>query len=542
MASRRTLDALALASVRLLVSAVVWWSGFRAISDDDYARVVIAQEFASGPAWDPSGTSWLPFPFWVQGSAMLLFGPALHTATAVAWASGVIATLLIWLGARALGLARGPAFLAAALASAIPYSAWLGVATVPELLTTGLVVFGVATLAKPCAEGNWARERSWGALALSCATLSRYETWPVAAVFTSFCLCDALRCRKLEPARARGLGSAALLASSGMLFWLLHGSVNHGDATFFIARVAHYQKALGGHDFDAWAAFSRHPMLVVTHAPALMGLAALGIALVFLLTLHLRWETKAARIEQVRSISAELPEPRLAVFTRPLAACTALVVFLMVGDFRGAGATHHAARTLLPVWCFACIVIALTWSLVIPRALQLIKERLVRERVIGKRFTGERFARGGLKKKSKRPLGLALVMSGVLVVDGLQNHVLDGALHFVDRSHELRLGERAQRVVTTGRLLIAPEDYGYFAMTAAFAAPRHVDTFDDHDPRHTRRGSLFEPPHTLRERLVRDQVQGLIVSQTYARQAQQFGTTVAMTPRYLLLAVPPPRK
>ena len=210
MASQRTLDALALAAVRLLTSAVVWWSGFRAISDDDYARVVIAQRFAGAPAWDPSGTSWLPFPFWVQGSAMLLFGPELHTATAVAWASGVVSTLLIWLGARTLGLARSPAFVAAALASAIAYSAWLGVATVPELLTTGLVVFGAATLAKSPrertspGEHNWARERNWGALALFCATLSRYETWPVACVFTLFCLQDAVRQRKLEPAHSAG--------------------------------------------------------------------------------------------------------------------------------------------------------------------------------------------------------------------------------------------------------------------------------------------------------------------------------------------------
>ena len=80
------------------------------------------------------------------------------------------------------------------------------------------------------------------------------------------------------------------------------------------------------------------------------------------------------------------------------------------------------------------------------------------------------------------------------MVDGLQNHVLDGALHFVDRSHELRLGERARRVVTTGRLLIAPEDYGYFAMTAAFGAPARVDVFDDHDPRHARRAEPLRTP------------------------------------------------
>src|SRR6187399_96958 len=350
MASQRTLDASALACVRLLTSAVVWWSGFRAISDDDYARVVIAQKFADAPAWDASGSSWLPFPFWVHGSAMLLFGPELHTATAVAWASGVVSTLLIWLAARTLGLARGPAFAAAALASAIAYSAWLGVATVPELLTTGLVVFGAATLGKLDAHERGARP--WGALALCCATLSRYETWPVASAFTLFCLCDALRYRKLEPGQARGFCGSALLASSGMLLWLWHGFLNHGDAIFFNDRVANYQTALGGHDFQGWAALTRHPWLIAAHAPALMGVAILGVALVVLLPTPLM---------ERGLIERGVPELRLASFTRPLVACGGLVAFLMVGDLRGAGATHHPARTLLPVWSFACIVIFATW-------------------------------------------------------------------------------------------------------------------------------------------------------------------------------------
>jgi hypothetical protein len=441
---------------------------------------------------------------------MLLFGPELRTATAVAWASGIVGTLLIWLAARTLGLARGPAFIAAALATGIPYSAWLGVASVPELLTTGLVVFGASTLAtshrNPAQPAT--RARNWGALALACATLSRYETWPVAAAFTVFCLWDAFRYRKLEPTRMWAFGTASLLASAGMLLWMSHGWASHGDATFFIERVAHYQKALGGHDFHGWAAFSRHPLLVVTHAPALMAAATLGVALVLLL-----------RIEV---------EGRLARLTRPLVTCAGLVVFLMIGDLRGAGATHHPARTLLPVWSFACIVIAATWPGLILRAWEFITIRSTKWGSMRPRL-----------RSIALTLALITTLGAVLIVDGAQNQVLDGPQRFVDRSHELRLGERARRVVTTGRLLIAPEDYGYFAMIAAFAAPRRADTVDDRDPRHARLASLFDSPQALQRRLEHDRVQGLIVSQAHARQAQHFGTTVAMTPRYLLLAVGP---
>lgn len=476
-------DALLLIGVRLLVSASVWWSGFRAVSDDDYARVVIAQKFASTPALDPSGTSWLPFPFWLQGSAMGLFGPELRTATCVAWASGAASTLLVWLAARTLGLTRGTAFLAATLASAIAYSAWLGVATVPESLTAGLVAYGTATLA---VSGN--RERAWGALALCCATLSRYEIWPVATVFVAFCLRDALLHVRRQSTRgqaqrkqALALVACAVLASSGMLLWLAHGLVRHGNATFFVERVADYQKALGGHDFDLVAAFSRHPRFVVEHAPALLGLATLGAAL----TLFGRGQ----------------PERPLSPLVRPLLACAGLVAFLMVGDLRGAGATHHPARTLLPVWFLACMVVTLAWPPILSRYLL---QRRREQRTAGLVHAG-----------------VAVMVLGIILVDGLHNGVLEGARGFVDRSDELRIGEHARRVAGSGRVLIAPEDYGYLAMIAAVADPARVDVFDDQDPRRVRRGNIFDQLGALERRLARDQISVLVVPRALLQASPQ---------------------
>ena len=42
--------------------------GFSHVSDDDYARVVIAERFAHAPHLDPSATSWLAATaFWMRG-------------------------------------------------------------------------------------------------------------------------------------------------------------------------------------------------------------------------------------------------------------------------------------------------------------------------------------------------------------------------------------------------------------------------------------------------------------------------------------------
>ncbi|MEO8796345.1 MAG: hypothetical protein ABI551_00540, partial [Polyangiaceae bacterium] len=63
--------------VKLAVSFWVLRLGFSHVSDDDYARAVISEQFAHAPSLDPSGTSWLPFPFWLTGSVMMVFGRSL---------------------------------------------------------------------------------------------------------------------------------------------------------------------------------------------------------------------------------------------------------------------------------------------------------------------------------------------------------------------------------------------------------------------------------------------------------------------------------
>ena len=93
----------------------------RAISDDDYSRVVIAARFAAQPSLDPSGTSWLPLPFWLYGVPMALLGDSLTTARGVAFVVGVASAILVWASGRVLGLLPRPALMAGVAAALLPY-------------------------------------------------------------------------------------------------------------------------------------------------------------------------------------------------------------------------------------------------------------------------------------------------------------------------------------------------------------------------------------------------------------------------------------
>src|SRR5262249_23035763 len=100
-----------------LVRAIASWgvgrAGLTALSDDDYARVTIAQRFAGHARLDPSGTSWLPFPFWTTGAVMKLLDPSLDVARLAAALFAIFATWLLFAAGRVWGFSHKQAFCAA---------------------------------------------------------------------------------------------------------------------------------------------------------------------------------------------------------------------------------------------------------------------------------------------------------------------------------------------------------------------------------------------------------------------------------------------
>jgi hypothetical protein len=400
-------------AARGIACVAAWASGFRALSDDDYARITIAQRFAQAPHLDPSGTSWLPAPFWVYGAAFRVFGTGLDVARATAIATSLAATALVFVAARLLGVNRFGALLGAALSCLLlNYSALLGVAAVPEVPSAALLLFSAATLAR--AEPSI---RGFGAISLTAACLSRYEAWPVALVFAAFCCWDGLR-----TGRSIFAGYAAL-ALLGPGLWLLSGRVEHGDALFFVARVAAYRRALGGNDTSAAKRLFQYPWLVLRDEASVW---VVWLILAFM-------------------------QPKDAYpgrFGRCEIALLAMLAFLMLGCIRDGVPTHHAGRVLLPIWFFGCVA------------------------------CGHCFARGATDRARRVQIAIIVVAIGTIpFTPGL---VL--AEDFAKRSDELTVGTVARRY-TRSALAIDTPDYGYFAVQAGFGSPAGTSVLDDHDPR-----------------------------------------------------------
>ena len=404
-------------AARGLSCVAAWHSGFRALSDDDYARIAIAQRFAHAPSFDPTGTSWLPAPFWIYGAMFRCFGTGLGVARATAIAAGLAATGLVYVAARLLGAARFGALLGAVFSAVlVPYSALLGIAALPEVPCAALLVFASATLARP--ESGI---RALGGLSLGAACLSRYEAWPVALIFALYTGWDALRAQQ-----PRLLGSL-LLAVAAPTVWLIVGIVEHGDALFFIARVAAYRRALGGAPPSWFLSLIEYPRLLLWDAMLLWAML-------------LVWGFMS------RKMGAGTPLR----FWRALSALVALLVFLMVGSLRDGVPTHHAARVLLPIWFFASIL------------------------------AGHFLARRALTRAARWRVGFVVALIGCSVL--FQDDLAFPDESFARRAAELDAGSRAREDARSSLAIDTP-DYGFFAVQAGFGSPGDTIVLDDHDPR-----------------------------------------------------------
>ncbi|MEZ4229100.1 MAG: glycosyltransferase family 39 protein [Polyangiaceae bacterium] len=461
--------------------------GFHGVSDDDFARVFIAQGFAAAPSLDPSGTSWLPLPFWVTGSAMLAFGKSLLVARLVAVVAGLLSTALLYFAARWLGLQPWRASFAALLGTVFPYATYLGVATVPESLCAASIVAGcVAASGKPSL-------RALGAALLFTACLSRYEAWPVALGYALLAARDALRQERESGNTRRRLTllGAAGLALAGPAWWMSHGQQVHGSPTFFVDRVAAYRRAVGAAPESLWARLSGYPIGYLRGEPEL-------VLLTFVVSawfLFLYW--RQAGTSGVRSA---VPES----WRRCGALLLLMLLSLIYGDLRDGAPTHHSERAVLALWMFTALVLV--------RALELLGGRVSRNRVI--------------------LVALACIALGQFILRPWYSR----RDSFIDRRAAIATGAAA-RARGAPKLAVATEDFGFYAVCVGFEAPNACISLRDNDPRRALKEDPLGSSVALRKSLDTTNSRWLAVPAKYRDLASQIGEARFANQRWVLVEV-----
>jgi hypothetical protein len=413
-------DAALVAGLHAVACVIARLAGFDHVSDDDFARVTIAQELVHAPKLDPSGTSWLPFPFWILGAALAVLGRSLAVARGVSIALASLAAAAPYVALRLAGSARRDALVASALAFGTPWAIWLGAATVPESFTASLTAAAAIGGAVVASRGK-VRSAILFALAMLAACLSRYEPWPVAAVLAGAALLAARRAWRADAGSVcRACLVAAALCMAGPLAWMAWNAHAHDGPLHFFRRVSGFKRAIGEGSTDLLDALLLYPRLLLTTRPeiALPAVALLPVALRDPV-LRRRWAL-------------------------PLGCVAAQIAFLAYGNARDGAPAHHPERALLG----ALVIAALFVGDVVLTALR----------------TPSLVGGGHGPKVLAGAIGLAWIVSFGRGLD------MPGRSRAEDRSRQIAEGERLRREGVSS-LVITPCAFEHFALLAAFGAP-----------------------------------------------------------------------
>ena len=400
-------------AVYIALSVVLRRVDFVHVSDDDFARTVIAQEFAYAPKLDPSGTSWLPVPFYIAGLAMKLFGRSFEVARNV---SSLLTTLS--LGAFFVVARRsfGPAaprwgLLAAFLwLATFPWLGFLGNAAVPEGYVALWVALAIGSLADR-------RPTFLPAVLLLLATLSRYEAWSAACAFA------VLRPLNADKAARKQGFLYGLLPLAGPAAWMLWNKASHGEYTHFFTRVSRFRSA-----FEQTSLSFRvlqYPRALWEAAPECLLFLAITLA----------------------AFSFMSQERRQRLWA-PLCGALAMFVFLIGGNIKDGAPTHHAVRALVPFVCAMAPIVALGF---IGFAARVCGASLARKTWFVGIFSGLALVH------------LALLPSRLRDYPGKDDH-----------SKRTELLDRGRGLRAVARLEIEPCAYEHFALIAGFEAPERV--------------------------------------------------------------------
>lgn len=414
--------------------------GFDHVSDDDFARVTIAQAFAHAPRLDPSGTSWLPFPFWTLGALLAVVGRSLTAARASSIVMASLALALPYLAMRAVSASRKAALAAVAFAALSPWPLWLGAATVPESFTASFTTAAAIVLGAapprgrdPGARPRWYASPYLFAGGLLAACLSRYETWPVAATLAVVLVLRAARSPAAAPSARRAQVTLAAMAAAGPTLWMAWNIRAHGgDPLHFFHRVATFKRAIGEGSTDTMSALLLYPRLLVETRPDVVGAAVMALSML-----------------GSAGVDRETRDVLVARWRLPLLCAAAQLAFIAYGNARDGAPAHHAERALLGVVMLLAAFAADVLTLAVTSA-----------------------SRGRARTAARATVAIGVVAS--IGNSWIASRDVPGNGNADRRAAQVEAG-RALRQGGAERLVITPCAFEHFAVIAAYGAPERVE-------------------------------------------------------------------
>lgn len=472
--------------------ACIWVArayGFFALSDDDFSRIVISQRFSTDPRLDPSGSSWLPMPFWITGLVMRVVASTIEVAQMTSWVVACGCGVLLYGCARFSGVQARASWLGALVWTLMPVSIFTGAASVPELPTATLCACAILMLRRITT-----KKAIFASILLFLATLCRYEAWFVAACVT---IPIGIVGYKRRTTKGGWMWLAAIaIATAGPLSWLVWNHVTYGNALHFHHRVASYWFAL--RQPDEWKfALPSYPISLVMDAPewtiAMLGAGGVGVY---------RWRRDVSRSSKSNEKCHKVSHP-LSSWTASLVVCAAVVLALSIAQLTGGAPTHHPERTLMFIWAVGWVI---------------CMDVLLQKPAYSMHISIQ-------TKHHWRLVAAGLIVTTIATSQVVRTQRM-APTYGVDRTDELQLGKWL-RTNTNEPVLMAATDFGYFAVQAAMyqgtnQSPLHVVCTPD--PRVATVECPFDTSNSLQILLKNTNAAWLVAKENQMNTALQLGT------------------
>lgn len=218
-----------LLTIKVLFQVIIFNSGYRWLSADDYCRTVKSFEWLEKPVIN-SGV-WLTPHFWVNGFVMIFIKNLFLAASIV---NVIFSALTVFYFYRVILICfdKKIAFFSTLIFCLFPFQVWLSISGLPESIFFFFAAVGIYYFIKWKFFGNAKIYLILSTVSFGLSNLFRYEGWLFSGVLVIFVFSEIIINKRLTRKSIENV-LISLISFITIIWWLVQNYIDHHNVFFF---------------------------------------------------------------------------------------------------------------------------------------------------------------------------------------------------------------------------------------------------------------------------------------------------------------------
>jgi hypothetical protein len=229
--------------VKLLFEFSVFVNGFRSMGPDDFAKILISQDWAHAPFFASPNYVWLPLEFWILGTSLRIWENPYFVSLLVNSLFSVLAVTIFYKLTKLL-FGSTIALISMSIAIFLPWVVWLSISCPGDSMSHFLGFLGLFWLFKWRRSGK-DKHLFLSSLSFLVFTMARQYGWFFSFIFSLHLLWQVFLNRSEGNNRVR-LFLAAVIPWLFPILWFTLNYIHYGDVFHFLGWFHKYVAQTGG--------------------------------------------------------------------------------------------------------------------------------------------------------------------------------------------------------------------------------------------------------------------------------------------------------